>query len=113
MFWTRKIPTVFDHGWTLWEQAAQFSAGLPDFSWHKIPKLETYTKLPQNIPNVNKICIPKDRKWTKCPLNIPTSSIAIPSKMYPNLEFWLENKPSGNPGSVSLFRGLFQKFPRL
>jgi hypothetical protein len=21
-----------------------------------------------------------------------------PSKIYPNLDFWLENKPSGNPG---------------
>jgi hypothetical protein len=28
---------------------------------------------------------------------MPTSSIAIPSKIYPNLEFWFENKPSGNP----------------
>jgi hypothetical protein len=28
---------------------------------------------------------------------IPTSSIARPSKLYPNLDFWPENKPSGNP----------------
>jgi hypothetical protein len=27
------------------------SAGLPDFSWSKIPKRGKYTKLPQNIPN--------------------------------------------------------------
>jgi hypothetical protein len=30
--------------------------------------------------------------------NIPTSSIARPSKNYPNLDFWFENIPSGNPG---------------
>jgi hypothetical protein len=28
----------------------------------------------------------------------PTSSIARPSKIYPNLDLWFENKPSGNPG---------------
>jgi hypothetical protein len=30
-------------------------AGLPDFSWSKIPKRGKYTKLPQNIPNGHKI----------------------------------------------------------
>jgi predicted lactoylglutathione lyase len=30
-------------------------------------------------------------------INIPTSSIARPSKIYPNLGFWFENKQSGNP----------------
>jgi hypothetical protein len=30
---------------------------------------------------------------------MPTSSIARPSKIYPNLDFWFENKPSGNPAS--------------
>jgi hypothetical protein len=73
---------------------------LPDFSRYKIPKREKYTKLPQNIPNVNKI-YQKSVKWTKCPKNIPTSSIARPSKIYPNLDFWFENKPSGNPGIVA------------
>jgi hypothetical protein len=29
---------------------------------------------------------------------MPTSSIARPYKIYPNLDFWFENKPSGNPG---------------
>jgi hypothetical protein len=33
-------------------------------------------------------------------IHIPTSSIARPSKDYPNLDFWFENKPSGNPGGV-------------
>jgi hypothetical protein len=28
---------------------------------------------------------------------IPSSSIARPSKVYPNLDFGFENKPSGNP----------------
>jgi hypothetical protein len=30
--------------------------------------------------------------------NIPESSIARASKIYPSLDFWFENKPSGNPG---------------
>jgi hypothetical protein len=29
--------------------------------------------------------------------NRPTSIIAIPSKCYPNCDFWSENIPSGNP----------------
>jgi hypothetical protein len=32
---------------------------------------------------------------------IPTSFIARPSKIYPTLDFWFENKPSGNPASQS------------
>jgi ribosomal protein L13 len=28
---------------------------------------------------------------------MPTCSIAGPSKIYPDLDFWFENKPSGNP----------------
>jgi hypothetical protein len=28
---------------------------------------------------------------------MPTSSIARPTKIYPNCEFWFENMPSGNP----------------
>jgi hypothetical protein len=35
-------------------------------------------------------------KKTKCSKNI-TTSIAVPFKMYPNLDFWFENIPSGNP----------------
>jgi hypothetical protein len=30
--------------------------------------------------------------------NIQSSSLARPSKIYPNFDFWFENKPSGNPG---------------
>jgi hypothetical protein len=32
---------------------------------------------------------------------MPISSIARPSKNYPNLDFWFENIPSGNPGLES------------
>jgi hypothetical protein len=31
---------------------------------------------------------------------MPTSSFAKPSKIYPNLYFWFENTPSGNPVSA-------------
>jgi hypothetical protein len=44
-----------------------------------------YAKWPQNMPNSHKIYI-------------PTSSIARPSKIYPDWDFWLENMSSGNPG---------------
>jgi hypothetical protein len=37
-------------------------------------------------------------KYTKWSLNIPSSSISIPYKIYPNRDFWFENKPFGNPG---------------
>jgi hypothetical protein len=36
-------------------------------------------------------------KYDKRPSVHKTSSIARPSKIYPNLDFWFENKPSGNP----------------
>jgi hypothetical protein len=36
-------------------------------------------------------------QWT---INIPTSSIARPSKIYPNWDFRFENKPSGNPAGA-------------
>jgi hypothetical protein len=52
----------------------------------------------KNIPNGHKIYRtalkrPKDHK-----ICIPTSSIARPSKIYPNGGFLFENMPSGNPG---------------
>jgi hypothetical protein len=46
----------------------------------------TYTKLPQNIPNGWKI-YQMAVKLTKWPQNIPTFSIARPSKIYPKLGF--------------------------
>jgi hypothetical protein len=74
----------------IWRQS-----GLSDFSWYKIPKREKYTKLTRTIPNVHKN-ITKDLKMDQV-----SSSIARPSKIDPNLDFWFENKPSGNPGIVS------------
>jgi hypothetical protein len=77
--------------------------GLPDFSWFNIPKREKiyqitakntqmgtkYTKWPQNIPNGGTV--------DPMAKNIPTSSIARPSNIHPNWDFWSENMPSGNP----------------
>jgi hypothetical protein len=37
-------------------------------------------------------------KLTKWPQNKSKSSISIPSKIYPNWDFGIENIPSGNPG---------------
>jgi hypothetical protein len=55
-----------------------------------------YTKLPQ-IYEMSIKYNKRPKKWTKCPSNIPTSSIARPSQIYPTLDFWFDNKPSGNP----------------
>jgi hypothetical protein len=65
--------------------------GLPDLTWYNIPNWGKYTKLPQNIPNDYKMAV---KEVHKCPLNIPTSAIVRPSKIYPNCDFWSENKPS-------------------
>jgi hypothetical protein len=71
------------------------NSGLPDFSWYMIPKQEKmyqmntkYTKWSQNIPKVEKIL----------QMNVPTFSNLWHSKIYPNGDFWFENKPSGSPG---------------
>jgi hypothetical protein len=61
-------------------------AGLPDFYCYSIPKRK-------NIPNDQQIY----QMAIKHPKR-PTSSIARPSKIYPNWNFWFENAPSGNPG---------------
>jgi hypothetical protein len=46
--------------------------------------------------------------YAKCPKN--TSSIARPSKIDPNFDFWSENIPSGNPAiwAVDYFWRLFE-----
>jgi hypothetical protein len=36
-------------------------------------------------------------KYFKGPLTVPTFSIRRPSKIYPNLDFWFEDIPSGSP----------------
>jgi hypothetical protein len=32
-----------------------------------------------------------------------SSSIESPCKMFPNWDFWFENKPSGNPAAVKAY----------
>jgi hypothetical protein len=87
----------------------QLFAGLPDFlgktyqNGKNVPKREKCSKtgkmfqngksVPQNVPNNHKMY-----KMAVCMYNIPPSSIARPSKIYPNWYFWFENMPSGNPG---------------
>jgi hypothetical protein len=77
--------------------------GCQIFSWCKIPNCqkiyqmaEELTKWPENWPNGYIICI-------------PVSSIARPSKIYPNWDFWFENNfwQSGNPGTIQFFGNIF------
>jgi hypothetical protein len=59
----------------------------------KIYQMTTnYTKR-QNI-------IPNGRKILQNVIKYNNIYIPRPSKMYPNLDFWLENKPSGNPAAL-------------
>jgi hypothetical protein len=51
------------------------------------------TKWPQKLPN--------GRTIDQMAINIPTSSIERPYKIYPDGNFWFENKKSGNPASKS------------
>jgi hypothetical protein len=37
-------------------------------------------------------------KYSEWPKNISIFYNISPSKIYPNWDFWFENKPSGNPG---------------
>jgi hypothetical protein len=53
----------------------------------------------ENIPKGHKIC-QLAGKLTKWPWNIPTSSIASPSKIYPNWDFWFETKTIRQPCSM-------------
>jgi hypothetical protein len=53
-----------------------------------------YTKWPKNISNGHKI--------DQMVLKLPIFSIARPFKIYPNWDFWFENKPSGNPVNIYL-----------
>jgi hypothetical protein len=55
-----------------------------------------FNKCPYYFPNGHKICI-------------STFSNLRPSKIYPNWDFWLENKPSGNPEQN--FARCFCNFP--
>jgi hypothetical protein len=73
------------------------TAGLPDFSWHNIPKRGKIYLITTTLPNGHKI-LQMAVKYPEWPWNIPAFSIIRPSKIYPNWYFWFENKPSGNPG---------------
>jgi hypothetical protein len=74
-------------------------AGLPDFSWYMIQKLG---KIVTNENKTYQMVI----KHPKCPYNISSGhkiyqrlSKQKPFKIYPNCDFWFENKPSGNPAA--------------
>jgi hypothetical protein len=84
-----------------WKRA---ETGLPDFSFYNIPKRGKLTKLPTNIPNDHNM-FHLAEKFTKQPFNIPTSSIASPSKIYPDWDFGFEKIPSGNPGQKAYEQG--------
>jgi hypothetical protein len=60
------------------------------------------TKLTQNVLNGHKIS-QMSIKYSKWPQTISTFSNLRPSQIYPNRDFWFENKPSGNPCYAELY----------
>jgi hypothetical protein len=44
---------------------------------------------------------PNDHKIYQMDKYIPTFPMPLPSKKYPNMDFWYENIPSGNPAIIS------------
>jgi hypothetical protein len=72
--------------------------------WPKKYKMaKKYTQWPKNIPIGHKI-YQLAIKYTNWPYNTPTSSIAKPSKIYLNGDFWFETLPSGNPALTSFMQ---------
>jgi hypothetical protein len=83
-------------------------------TWYQNRK--KWTKWAPNVPNCHKIS-PMSAKYSKRPQNIFTFSNQRPSKIYPNWDFWFQNKPSGNPGRLSkplctLLRAASRRSPR-
>jgi hypothetical protein len=74
--------------------------GLPDFSLSKHTKMGKIYQRTTKYTKRTYVCTLyqfalKCAKWSQ---NIQTVSSQRPSKIYPNRDFWFENKPSGKPG---------------
>jgi hypothetical protein len=78
------------------QRVSMCASGLPDSSWHNIPKRGKIYQISTKLLNDLKI-YPTGIIYSKWALNTPKFSIVRPSKIYPNWDFWFENIPSGNP----------------
>jgi hypothetical protein len=86
----------------LTQTRTQFRPGLPDFSWHVVPKPEKCTKSTQNAPNDHKIAQVSE-KYSIISITYIYQHFPPPIN-YPNWDFGFETKPSGNPEfSTTLF----------
>jgi hypothetical protein len=72
--------------------------GLPDFSLYT-KRGENVTNEHKNVPNGHKISLNSVKyfKWPLAIKHISTFSNPRPPIIYPNWDFWFENKSSGNP----------------
>jgi hypothetical protein len=77
---------------------ATYQAGLPDFSWSKHTKTGKIYQMTTNYTNLPCI-IPNGRKIFQIFIKYNNILHSKASKIYLNLGFWFENKPSGNPAT--------------
>jgi hypothetical protein len=93
---------------TVFSRKKRFDA-FPPFYRHSVPTriarffLTQYTKTREKIPNYHQITklplsIPNDRKLFQMTIKYTSIFHYKALQIYPNWDFWLENKPSGSPG---------------
>jgi hypothetical protein len=58
---------------------------------------QSWKNIPQTLPNCHKIYKNGTKIYSIWSQIRPTFSILRPTKIYPNRDFWYENKESGNP----------------
>jgi hypothetical protein len=65
--------------------------GLPDFSWHKIPKQRKFYRIATKLPNGHKIGIPNGNNMLQMSIEYTNLSIPRHSNISTNKDFWMEN----------------------
>jgi hypothetical protein len=75
--------------------------GLPDFSWHNIPKWGKIYQIATKLPNGHKM-YQMAVIYSKCQKIIPTFFTPRPSKIDPNCDFWSDLVENSNCNTSSL-----------
>jgi hypothetical protein len=84
--------------WMLFRgQGGVFQPGLPEISWHNIPKWGKMYQMGNKLPNGYNTYLPNSRNIFQMAIEYTTLFYSNALKNVPNLGFWSENIPSGNP----------------